>query len=101
MLFRHLFGEAEKKGKILILTNHSYMMYQFRRELILELQQKYEVVLSMPFVGHEEDFRKMGCKCINTKIDRRGINPVTDLKLLQFYNKNMRFKITIEGIDAI
>lgn len=79
--------EAEKKGKILILTNHSYMMYQFRRELILELQQKYEVVLSMPFVGHEEDFRKMGCKCINTKIDRRGINPVTDLKLLQFYNK--------------
>lgn len=74
-------------SKILIATNHSYMLYQFRRELIEELKKTYEVVLSMPFVGHEDDFKKMGCKCINTDIDRRGINPVTDLKLLLNYFK--------------
>lgn len=77
----------EKKKKILIITNHSYMLYQFRRELIEKLMEEYEVVLSMPFVGHEDDFAAMGCKCVETDVDRRGINPVTDFKLLQFYNK--------------
>ena len=47
-------------SKILILTNHSYMLYRFRTELIRELMRDHEVVLSMPFVGHEEDFMAMG-----------------------------------------
>ena len=76
-----------KKKKILIITNHSYMLYQFRRELIEKLMETYEVVLSVPFVGHEDDFAAMGCKCVETDVDRRGINPITDFKLLQFYNK--------------
>ena len=80
-------GKEEKKEKILIFTNHSYMLYQFRKELIEKLLERYEVVLSMPFVGHEDDFARMGCRCIETDIDRRGINPLTDFKLLQFYNK--------------
>lgn len=75
------------RPKILILTNHSYMLYQFRRELIAKLLETCDVVLSMPFVGHEEDFQAMGCKCVRTEVDRRGINPVTDGKLLQFYDK--------------
>ena len=66
------------------------MLWQFRRELIAELQTKGEVVLSMPFVGHEEDFKKMGCKCIETEVDRRGINPKRDLKLLNFYRKLLK-----------
>ena len=73
---------VQKKKKILICTNHSYMLYQFRRELIEQLVQDYEVVLSMPFVGHETDFEKMGCRCVATDLDRRSINPVTDFKLL-------------------
>jgi len=44
-----------------------------------------DVVISTPFVGHEEDFKKMGCKCVETFVDRRGINPKTDFKLLRFY----------------
>lgn len=76
-----------KKKKILIITNHSYMLYQFRREFIEKLMETYEVILSMPFVGHEDDFAAMGCKCVETDVDRRGINPITDFKLLQFYNK--------------
>lgn len=72
-------------AKILIATNHSYMLYQFRRELIEALLADNEVVLSMPFVGHEDDFAAMGCRCVETPIDRRGINPITDLKLLRNY----------------
>lgn len=80
----------EKKGKIMILTNHSYMLYQFRRELIQTLMKKYEIVLSMPYVGHEDDLKQMGCKCIETPIDRRGINPLTDLKLIKAYHKLLK-----------
>lgn len=67
--------------KYLIVTNHSYMLWQFRRELIEELLINSEVVLSMPFVGHEQDFVELGCKCVQTDIDRRGINPFTDINL--------------------
>lgn len=76
--------------KILIITNHSYMLYQFRRELIQELMQNNEVVLSMPFVGHEDDFKRMGLRCIETDVDRRGINPKTDFKLLKTYYQMLK-----------
>ena len=81
---------SKERPKILICTNHSYMLYQFRRELIQKLMETHEVVISMPYVGHEEDFQKMGCKCIETPIDRRGINPVTDLKLIKVYAKMLK-----------
>ena len=76
--------------KILIISNHSYMLYRFRLELIEKLQEKHEVVLSMPFVGHEDDFKAMGLRCIETNIDRRGINPKTDLKLIMTYRKLLK-----------
>lgn len=78
------------KKKILIITNHSYMLWQFRRELIAELMKKYEVVLSMPFVGHEENFQNMGIRCVETKVDRRGINPFADAKLIVNYCKLLK-----------
>ena len=76
--------------KILILTNHSYMLWRFRRELIQELAKEHEVVLSMPFVGHEDDFQALGLRCIDTKIDRRGINPATDSRLIAAYRRLLR-----------
>ena len=76
--------------KILIITNHSYMLYRFRRELIQALMEGHEVVLSMPFVGHEGDFMTMGLRCIETAVDRRGINPKTDLKLLRTYQRMLK-----------
>ena len=72
-------------SKILIITNHSYMLYRFRLELIQTLMKDYEVVLSMPFVGHEDDFQALGLRCIETHVDRRGINPKTDFRLFQAY----------------
>lgn len=77
-------------SKILILTNHSYMLYRFRLELIQELMKSHEVVLSMPFVGHEEDFQALGLRCIETDIDRRGINPATDLRLFHTYQRLLK-----------
>ena len=83
-------GNNGKTKKFLIITNHSYMLWQFRRELIAELLKEHEVVLSMPFVGHEDDFAAMGARCIHTEVDRRGINPKTDWKLIQAYYKLLK-----------
>ena len=81
---------AEEQKKYLIVTNHSYMLWRFRKELIAELQRTGEVVISTPFVGHEDDFRAMGCRLIETQLDRRSINPKTDLKLYRFYRTLIR-----------
>lgn len=76
--------------KILIITNHSYMLWQFRRELIETLKREYQIVISTPFVGQEDNFQKIGCKCIETEVDRRGINPITDTKLFLTYRKILK-----------
>lgn len=73
--------------RILIATNHSYMFYRFRKELVEALMQEHEVILSTPFVGHEDDLQAMGLRCIDTEIDRRSINPLKDMKLLKTYRK--------------
>ena len=74
-------------AKILIATNHSYMLYRFRKDLVKNLMKNHEVVLSMPYVGHEDDWKALGCTCIETDVDRRGVNPKTDWKLLRTYAK--------------
>ncbi|MBR3127614.1 MAG: glycosyltransferase family 4 protein [Solobacterium sp.] len=83
-------GAKRERKKILLITNHSYMLYRFRLDLIKKLMEEHEVVLSMPFVGHEEDFQALGLKCINTPIDRRGINPFKDYALYRNYRRQLK-----------
>lgn len=84
-------GKSSKK-KYLIITNHSYMLWQFRREFIEKLQSCGEVVISTPFVGHEDDFMAMGCRLVETNLKRRSINPVSDIQLYQFYRKLLKME---------
>ena len=71
--------------KFLIITNHSYMFWRFRRELTAELLKRGEVVISTPFVGHEDDLRNMGCRCIEAKLDRRSFAPHKEFHLIVDY----------------
>ena len=66
------------------------MFWQFRRELVAEFLKDHEVVISTPFVGHEDDFKAMGCRMIETDVDRRGIDPKTDLKLFGTYVRMLK-----------
>lgn len=75
----------KRKPKLLLATNHSYMFYRFRKELIEELNRSYEVILSSPHTGHEQDIADMGVPVIDIELSRRSINPLTDLKLIQEY----------------
>lgn len=74
--------------RILILANFDVGLYKFRKELIQELlNRENEVYISLPNGELVKNLEKMGCRFVDTYVDRRGINPKTDLKLLLFYKK--------------
>ncbi len=51
--------------KVMIITNHSYMLYRFRKELIKAfIEHGDEVVISTPFVGHVEDLKALLGWCV-------------------------------------
>lgn len=76
--------------KIMILANNDVGLYQFRKELIEELLKEHTVVISLPNGNLVKPLKDMGCKFINTYVDRRGINPVKDLKLFLEYRKILK-----------
>ena len=78
--------------KILILANFDIGLYQFRKELIQELLIENEVIISLPYGELVEPLVEMGCRFIDTPVDRRGINPFTDLKLLNRYRKLLKIE---------
>lgn len=73
--------------KILILVNDSGGLYNFRRELIGELLKSNEIVISVPNGNFIDVLSDMGAKVINTPVDRRGINPIKDVRLVYHYRK--------------
>lgn len=76
--------------KILILANFDVGLYQFRSDLIKALLKKHEVVLSLPDGELVRPLEEMGCRFFDTPIDRRGINPVKDFRLLWRYLRLLR-----------
>ena len=79
------------KKKVLILVNHNVVIYNFRKELVQRLvSEGYEVYLSCPQGNRIEELKRMGCKYIETDVERRSKNPFTDLSLLRHYKKIMR-----------
>lgn len=60
----------------------------FRQELIDELiKRKYKVYVSFPKSKNVEVFEKKGCMFIDTPMDRHGINPFKDIKIIFKYLK--------------
>lgn len=72
--------------KILILSNHSMGLWKFRKELLQKLvTDGHEVYASLPSGEYIDRLEEIGCKYIKTGIDRRGTNPVKDIKLFFEY----------------
>lgn len=72
--------------KIVVLANSDVGLYQFRKELIEELLKENKVYISLPYGELIEPLKEMGCQFINTEVDRRGMNPILDLKLMLKYS---------------
>ena len=75
-------------SRILILTNSSGGLYDFRNEFVKALAQKDQVFISVPDDVKTKELLDEGCQIIKTDINRRGINPIEDLKLCRTY-RNM------------
>jgi glycosyltransferase involved in cell wall biosynthesis len=72
--------------KILVLANFGMGLYNFRKELLEELiRQNHEVYTSLPNDEYVPKLKRLGCKFIETHVDRRGTNPIRDFKLLLNY----------------
>ena len=70
---------------ILILANNDVGLYQFRRELIEELRKEHQVSISLPDGSLVRPLEAMGCRFFDTKMARRGMNPVQDMGLFLRY----------------
>lgn len=77
--------------KILVLANFGMGLYNFRKELLEELiRQNNEVYISLPNDEYVPKLEKLGCRFVDTHLDRRGTNPLKDFRLLLRYIKLMK-----------
>lgn len=78
--------------RILVLANNLSGLMSFRKEVMQAMVEKgYEVYISVPYDKRfDAQVYEMGVKIIDTEIDRRGINPITDLKLIKRYRKMVK-----------
>jgi len=76
--------------KVLILANSSGGLYDFRNELVQRLLSKYELTVSLPDEVRTKELAEEGCKVVHTPINRRGVNPAEDFKLLLSYRKLLK-----------
>ncbi len=86
------YGIEHMKNNILILTNSIGGLHSFRKEVMKAIvDEGYEVYISEP----DDDervryFEGIGCHIIKTEFDRRGMNPLKDLRLMMRYGKMIR-----------
>ena len=77
--------------RILILSNSSSGLYEFRNEVIEDLLRDQEVYISLP---DEDAYTKIladeGCHIFHTGFNRRGMNPIKDAILLLRYIRLIR-----------
>lgn len=77
--------------KVMILANFDGGLYKFRKELVQELVKEHEVSICLPRGEYTDRLIEFGCQLIPcTLLDRRGKNPLQDLKLLSFYKQILK-----------
>lgn len=77
--------------KILILASISKAFYNFSFELLEQLiGEKYEVTLSIPEDPVNREFERIGCRVIPAPLNRHGMNPLAELRLLREYRRLCR-----------
>lgn len=78
-------------SKVLFLVNHDVVIYNFRLEIVERLlADGHQVVISSPYGERIDDLVKLGCQFRPIELNRHGMNPVQELKLLKNYLKLIR-----------
>ena len=82
-------GKSNKR--ILVLANNDVGLYRFRKDLLAALLNTgNEVYISLPDGDFVPELVQLGCRYLETPIDRRGMNPIQDSKLFNQYRAMLR-----------
>jgi galacturonosyltransferase len=74
-----------------MLVNHDVVIYNFRLELVERfLKEGFEVHISSPYGERIEDLKKLGAIYHRITIDRHGMNPIAEKKILTAYDRLYR-----------
>ena len=80
-------NRQNKKERMVILANNSDGLYRFRSDFIQSMNNYYDTVVSTPFDTFVPELQCICHKVIETKVDRRGINPIKDFQLINAYRR--------------
>lgn len=82
---------SSKRFHIVLISNVFSNLYEFRKELMEALLDKYRVtVVALMETGDRENYEKLkekGCELVEANIERRGKNPFQELSLYNTYKK--------------
>lgn len=77
--------------KILFLVNHDVVIYNFRLEIVERfINDGHEVHISSPYGERIDDLVKLGAKFHEVRMERHGMNPKDELRILGEYKKLMK-----------
>lgn len=76
--------------RLLILANSDSAIFKFRSELIEELSKEYHIGIGIPFGQYMELIKNDKYEFFDIPINRHGLNPIEDYKLLRRYQKLIR-----------
>ena len=81
--------DKEITKTVLLVSNVSAGLINFRHELIESLAKNNKVVLLAANTGRVEECLAMGCEYFEISMDTRGTNPFSELKLIKKYKKEI------------
>lgn len=77
--------------KVLMIVNDTNFAWNLRREVLCGFVAKgWETVLLSHILDFRKDFEDLGVRLIDLPIDRRGTNPLKDMKLISGYHKILK-----------
>ena len=83
--------QGKSNKRILVLANNDVGLYRFREDLLAALLDAgHEVYISLPDGDFVAELVQLGCRFIDTPIDRRGMNPIHDSKLFRQYRAMLK-----------
>lgn len=80
----------KSKMRILILNNNASGIYNLRNELLVELLKESEVFVCCPYDEYVKRLEEMGCIHIPCIMERHGINPLHEMRLIFFYRSLLK-----------
>ena len=94
-----------RKIDFIFLSNSSWYIWNFRRNLINELlKNKYTILVIAPWDSYTDLIIKKGCKYINWNLKRSSINPINEIrsiidiyKIYKEYNPRVVHQFTIKS----